>query len=53
MIKECMVVGKCENQKTGVEDEYPQNDGKPKQPVCTEYEIPQAAVKLSKDGSRV
>ena len=44
------MVDKCEKQKTDVEDEYPQNNGNPKQPVCIEYEIPKAAVKLSKDG---
>ena len=43
MCKEHVVVDKCVKQRTNVEDEYPQSDGKPKQPVCIEYEIPKAA----------
>ena len=30
-------------QRTNMEEEYPRNDGKPKQPVCIEYKIPKAA----------
>ena len=38
MSEENMVVDKCAKQKTNMEEEYPWNDGKPKQPVSIEYE---------------
>ena len=37
------MVEKCAKQRTNVEDEYPRSDGKPKQAVCIEYEIPKPA----------
>ena len=39
------VLHKCAKQKTGIimEEEYQQNDGKPKQPVRFEYNISKAA----------
>ena len=43
MITESAVVDTCAKQKTDMEDECPRNGGKPKQPVCIEYEIPKAA----------
>ena len=43
MSEEHVVVEKCSKQKTNMEEEYPQNDGKPKQPVYIGYEIPKAA----------
>ena len=51
MIEERAVVDKYAKQKTNMEEEYPRSDGKPKQPVCIEYEIPNVQpVKLSEDG---
>ena len=32
-----------------MEEVYPRNDVKPKQPVCIEYKIPRQPVKLSED----
>ena len=43
MIEERAMVDKYAEQTTDIEGVYPQNDGKPKQPVCIEYEIPKAA----------
>ena len=43
MSEERTEVDKCAKQRTNMEEEYPRNDGKPKQPVCIEYEIPKAA----------
>ena len=45
MNEEHVVVDKCAKQKTNIEDEYPQNDGEPKQTLywTVEYEIPKAA----------
>ena len=40
IMKEHVIVDKCAKQKTNMEEEYPRNDGKPKQPGCIEYDIP-------------
>ena len=43
MSEERVVVDEGAKQKINVEEEYPRNDWKPKQPVCIEYEIPKEA----------
>ena len=43
MSEEHAEVDKYAKQRTNMEEEYPRNDGKPKQPVCIEYEIAKAA----------
>ena len=43
LIAKRVVVDKCANQKTNMEEEYPRNDEKAKQPVCIEYEISKGA----------